>query len=85
MVERVLYRNAIQAVLGAEIEAQHADLARQGADLLRDLQSAAREETMSWELVGPNVRLYAKRLRRNMAVEEPVLFPAPLRHLGDED
>lgn len=85
LVERLLYRNALPAAMGAEIEVQHATLARQGADLMRDLESAAREETMSWELVGLNVRLYAERLRHNMAVEELVLFPAALRHLSDED
>jgi hemerythrin-like domain-containing protein len=85
LVERLLYRNGLPAGFGAEIEAQHAVLARQGADLMRDLESAAREETMSWALVGPNVRLYAERLRHNMAVEELVLFPATLRHFGEED
>lgn len=85
LVERLLFRNHLPASFGAEIEAQHATLARQGADLMRDLESAAREETMSWELVAPNVRLYAERLRHNMTVEELILFPATLRHFGEDD
>lgn len=85
LVERLLYRNSLPPVFGAEIEAQHTTLARQGADLMRDLESATRGETMSWELVGMSVRLYAEHLRHNIAVEELVLFPAALRHLDSED
>jgi hypothetical protein len=32
-----------------EIDRQHRVLARQGTDLMRDLESAAREETTSWQ------------------------------------
>ena len=52
---------------------------------MRDLESAAREESMSWELVEANIRLYAERLRHNMAVEELILFPAALRHFEADD
>lgn len=76
----------------ATIEAQHATLARQGPDLMRDLESAARGEglgwdpkALSWESVALNVRLYSERLRHNMAVEERVLFPTALRHLEATD
>jgi len=85
IVERLREKDVLPAGLGDEIEAQHATLARQGADLMRDLESAARGETMSWELVGANVRLYAERLRHNMAVEELALFPAAVRFLDDDD
>lgn len=85
IVERLRKKDALPPGFGDEIEAQHATLARHGADLMRDLESAAREETMSWELVGANVRLYAERLRHNMAVEELVLFPAAVRFLEADD
>ena len=85
ITERLLVRRALDAELGAEIEAQHARLARQGLDLLRDLEGALREESMSRELVADNMRLYAERLRHNMAFEELTLFPAAARHLGAED
>lgn len=85
IVARLRNKDALPPGFGDEIEAQHATLARQGTDLMRDLESAAREETMSWELVGANVRLYAERLRHNMMVEELVLFPAAARCLDDDD
>ena len=81
ITERLLARRALDADLGADIEAQHARLARQGLDLLRDLEGALREESMSRELVADNMRLYAERLRHNMAFEELTLFPAAARHL----
>lgn len=75
-----------------EIEAQHTALARQGCDLMRDLESMVRgqdlswePETLSWEWVAPDVRLYAERLRHNMAVEELILFPVAVRHLNADD
>jgi hemerythrin-like domain-containing protein len=85
ITERLLARRALDAELGAEIEAQHARLARQGLDLLRDLEGALREESMSHELAADNMRLYAERLRHNMAFEELTLFPAALRHLDEDD
>ena len=69
----------------AEIEAQHATLARQGRALLEDLAGALRKDTTSSELVSLNTRLYAERLRHNMAVEELVLFPAAQRTFTDAD
>jgi hemerythrin-like domain-containing protein len=85
ITERLLARRALDADLGAEIEAQHARLARQGLDLLRDLEGALREESTSRELVADNMRLYAERLRHNMAFEELTLFPAAARHLSADD
>ena len=40
---------------------------------------------MSPEGAEANIRLYAERLRHNMAVEELALFPAAVRKLDDED
>ncbi len=85
IVERLRDRNALPAGLAEEIEAQHVTLARQGLALLRDLEGALRQETMSPELVEVNIRLYSERLRHNMAVEELALFPAAVRQLDDED
>lgn len=85
IVERLLDRGVLSAELAQEIEAQHATLARQGLDLLRDLESALRQETMSPELLEANIRLYAERLRHNMAVEELMLFPTAVRQLDHED
>lgn len=85
IVERLRGKGALPPGFGDEIEAQHATLERQGVDLMRDLESAAREESMSWELVEANIRLYAERLRHNMAVEELILFPAALRHFEADD
>ena len=85
IVERLRGKDALPPGFGDEIEAQHATLEHQGTDLMRDLESAAREETMSWELVEANIRLYAERLRHNMAVEELILFPAALRHFNADD
>ena len=76
-------RNALLADIGDEIERQHHVLARQGADLMRDLESAAREESTSWPAVAGNARLYAERLRHNMAVEELALFPVAEEVLDD--
>ncbi|WP_313950928.1 hemerythrin domain-containing protein [Accumulibacter sp.] len=78
-------RNALLADIGDEIGRQHQVLARQGADLMRDLESAAREETTSWPAVAGNARLYAERLRHNMAVEELALFPLAEEVFDDED
>lgn len=43
------------------------------------------QETMSPELLEANIRLYAERLRHNMAVEELMLFPTAVRQLDLED
>ena len=52
---------------------------------MRDLESAAREESTSWPAVAGNARLYAERLRHNMAVEELALFPVAEEVLGDAE
>ncbi len=75
IVARLRTRNALMADIGDEIDRQHQVLARQGADLMRDLESAARAETTSWPAVAGDARLYAERLRHNIAVEELTLFP----------
>ncbi len=85
IAQRLLARGALDGELAAELEAQHARLARQGADLLRDMEGAMRRESMSLELVALNTRLYAERLRHNIAFEELVLFPAAARHLDAQD
>jgi hemerythrin-like domain-containing protein len=85
IAERLLRRHALDPDLCAEIETQHVRLARQGLDLMRDLEGALRRESMSMELVASNIRLYAERLRHNMAFEELVLFPAASRSLDDDD
>ena len=78
-------RNALLADIGDEIERQHSVLARQGRDVMRDLESAAREETTSWHAAVVSARLYAERLRHNMAVEELAVFPVAEQRLGDAD
>jgi hemerythrin-like domain-containing protein len=85
IAERLLHKLAIDPDLVREHETQHDRLGRQGQDLLRDLEGAAREESMSRELVAANICLYVERLRHNMAFEELVLFPAAARHLDDQD
>ena len=85
IVERLLARGALDPQLGAELEAQHARIARQGQDLMRDLEGAVREESMSTDLLATNIRLYAERLRHNIAFEELALFPVASRALQPED
>ncbi len=85
IAERLLLRDALDPDHCTELETQHARLARQGLDLMRDLEGALRQESMSMELVGSNIRLYAERLRHNMAFEELVLFPAASRSLDTDD
>ncbi len=85
IVERLRARDALSAGLADEIEAQHVTLARQGAALLDDLEGAVRQDTMSPEGAAANIRLYAERLRHNMAVEELALFPVAVRELDDGD
>lgn len=85
IVASLLAREALPADIGDEIARQHQVLARQGADLMRDLESAARAETTSWPAAADSARLYAERLRHNMAVEELALFPVAERILGDAE
>jgi hemerythrin-like domain-containing protein len=85
IAERLRRTGGLSADLANEIEAQHATLAQQGHDLLRDLESAARGESMPADFLPANLRLYAERLRHNMAVEELTLFPAAVRHLAAGD
>jgi hemerythrin-like domain-containing protein len=85
MVDVLLAKKALSAEVGQEIESQHATLIRDGRDLLRDLESAVREENMSQELVDIRIRLYAERLRHNMVVEELTLFPAAEKSLSEAD
>lgn len=92
IVDRLRDTGVLPCGFAEEIEAQHATIARQGGDLMRDLESVVRGEgtsweleTLPWDLVVPNVRLYAERLRHNMAVEELMLFPAAVRHLDADD
>ena len=80
-VERWQSREAVQMC----IRDRHQVLARQGADLMRDLESAAREETTSWPAVAGNARPYAERLRHNVAVEELALFPVAEEVFSDAD
>lgn len=71
--------------LGGELSAQHATLALQGHELIQDLESMMRDENMSRELLEFRVRLYAERLRHNMAVEELTMFPIATKHLDSDD
>ena len=85
IVDRMHARNLLSPGLKEEIERQHRVLAKQGADLMRDLESAAREESTTWPAVALSARLYAERLRHNMAVEEMALFPLAETGLSMED
>lgn len=85
MVEKLLAKKALAVELGCEIETQHQVLIRDGRDLLRDLESAVRGENMSQQLVDSRVRLYAERLRHNMAIEELTLFPAAEKCLSSAE
>lgn len=85
IVEQLRQYRVLPSGFADEIEAQHATLAGQGDALMRDLESVARGETLSWEIIAPNLRLYAERLRHNMAVEELILFPMARRILQDAD
>ena len=76
IAERLRERGALSADHCGELEAQHAQLAQEGEALLRDMEGAMRRESVSMELVACNSRMYAERLRHNIAFEELVLFPA---------
>ena len=85
IVDALRDKGALSSDLSEEIERQHRVLARQGQALMRDLESAAREETVSWTQLPIEIRLYAERLRHNMVVEELTLFPLAVTALGDAD
>lgn len=85
IASRLRERQWLQAELSEELEAQHARLAQQGAALLRDMEGAMRAESASLELVALNIRLYAERLRHNIAFEELVLFPLAAQRLAPAD
>lgn len=85
MVERLRAKGQLNEAQRNEIEAQHATLATHGGQLLRDLESALREEGMPAALLEANVRLYAERLCVNMVTEERQLFPVASTALDEED
>ena len=85
IAERLSALGALEAVLVAELEGQHERLARQGEALLRDMEGAMRQESASLELAALSSRLYAERLRLNIAFEELVLFPLAARTLPDSE
>lgn len=85
IAERLQAKGALAAEVMAEIEAQHAGLAELGERLLRDLESALREEGVPPSLIEANVRLYAERLCVNMVTEERGLFPVAMRALDADD
>lgn len=85
IISNLLEKNMLPADVGSELAAQHATLARQGHELIQDLESMLRDENMSGELLEFRIRLYAERLRHNMAVEELTMFPVAARHLDSGD
>ncbi|WP_199544251.1 hemerythrin domain-containing protein [Paraburkholderia kururiensis] len=85
IIERLIGKQALGVELGSELSNQHATLARLGHELIQDLESMLRDENMSRALLQSHVRLYAERLRHNMALEELTLFPVAVRHLDDAD
>ena len=92
IVDRLRDKRVLPFGFAADLMAQHSTIARQGHELMRDLELVVRGEDLAWKLeelawerIAPNVRLYAERLRHNMAVEELILFPVALRHLDADD
>jgi hemerythrin-like domain-containing protein len=85
MIDKLLEKKVFAHELGSELSAQHTALARQGHELIQDLESMVRDENMSGELLEFRIRLYAERLRHNMAVEELTLFPVATRYLDSDD
>lgn len=85
IISKLLEKQVLPSELGTELSAQHATLARQGHELIQDLESMVRDDNMSEELLEFRIRLYAERLRHNMVVEELTLFPAATRHLDTGD
>lgn len=55
------------------------------SDHLEVARLVMRNENMSRELLEFGVRLYAERLRHNMAVEELTMFPIATHHLDSDD
>ncbi|MFC5431938.1 hemerythrin domain-containing protein [Paraburkholderia denitrificans] len=85
IIGKLLEKQALDPQLGNELSAQHATLALLGNELIRDLESMVRDENMSRDLLEFRIRLYAERLRHNMAFEELTIFPAATRHLDADD
>ncbi|MBJ9696824.1 hemerythrin domain-containing protein [Burkholderia cenocepacia] len=85
IIGKLLEKKVLVHELGRELSAQHETLAFQGHELIQDLESMVRDENMSRELLEFRIRLYAERLRHNMAVEELTLFPVATRHLDSGD
>lgn len=85
IVGKLLEKKVLPHELGSELSAQHATLARQGHELIQDLESMIRDENMSGELLEFRIRLYAERLRHNMALEELTMFPVATRDLDSDD
>ncbi|AOK67844.1 hemerythrin domain-containing protein [Burkholderia multivorans] len=85
IIGKLLQKKVLAPELASDLSAQHATLAFQGHELIQDLESMVRDENMSRELLEFRIRLYAERLRHNMAVEELTLFPVATRHLDSED
>ncbi|HRO59709.1 MAG TPA: hemerythrin domain-containing protein [Burkholderiaceae bacterium] len=85
IARRLLEKNALTPGQVAEIETQHSTLVKQGSELLRDLESAVRDEGMPRALLESNLRLYAQRLHENMVTEEATLFPAAVTALDADD
>jgi len=85
IIGKLLEKKVLAHELGSELSAQHETLAFQGHELIQDLESMVRDENMSRELLEFRIRLYAERLRHNMAVEELTMFPVATRHLDSGD
>lgn len=85
IIGKLLEKQVLPHELGSELSAQHATLALRGHELIQDLESMVHDENMSGELLEFRIRLYAERLRHNMAVEELTIFPIGTRHLGSDD
>lgn len=85
MIGNLLEKKVLAEELGSELSTQHATLARQGHELIQDLESLVRDENMSGALLEFRIQLYAERLRHNMAVEELTLFPTAARHFDSSD
>ena len=85
IIGKLLGKMVLAEELASELSGQHATLARQGHELIQDLESLVRDENMSVELLEFRIRLYVERLRHNMAVEELTLFPVAARDLDSSD
>ena len=85
IIGKLLEKKALANELGSELSAQHATLALQGHELSQDLEAMTRDENMSRELLEFRIRLYAERLRHNMAFEELTIFPIATCHLDSGD